>query len=414
MPDDVKTVCLITTGQPSTNPRLVKEAHLLAESGYRVWVLYCYWHAWACGYDAEMIQRAKWQARLVGGSPQKNYWLYFFTRIRQKLAFVLVKRGLLKHGIVEYYQGRAYRELLNTAKSIKADLYIAHTLGALPVAVKAAKANRANCGFDAEDFHRHENSDDTNHHTYIVAKFLEDKYLPQVNYLSAASPLIADVYKKLYPMLHPLVVHNVFVPVLNYKKANENGQSIKLFWFSQTIGANRGLEEVAEAIAMAKKPNVSLHLLGNVSPAYKIQLQLLWHKYGLTNDRLCFYDPIAPDDVAVFAAQFDVGLALEQPTPMNRDICLTNKIFTYLAAGLAIIATQTQAQKLFLEQNPKVGQSYPLREVATLANLISKLETDKNYLHQTKSASLQAANESWNWHIEGEKWLSAIRGWVMV
>ena len=38
-------ICLVTPGQPSTNPRLVKEADALCEAGYDVQVVACKYQA---------------------------------------------------------------------------------------------------------------------------------------------------------------------------------------------------------------------------------------------------------------------------------------------------------------------------------------------------------------------------------
>jgi hypothetical protein len=45
------------------------------------------------------------------------------------------------------------------------------------------------------------------------------------------------------------------------------------------------------------------------------------------------------------AAAHTLGLSLEQSTPRNRDLCLTNKIFTYLLAGTPVLLTPTRAQQ---------------------------------------------------------------------
>ncbi|XHR93521.1 hypothetical protein ACFJIV_24875 [Mucilaginibacter sp. UC70_90] len=43
----MKNVTFITTGQPTTNPRLVKEAETLHKLGYSVKVICCFYQQWA-------------------------------------------------------------------------------------------------------------------------------------------------------------------------------------------------------------------------------------------------------------------------------------------------------------------------------------------------------------------------------
>ena len=50
-----KQIVLITTGQPSSNPRIVKEAISLSEIGYEVTVIYNFWVSWALNYDKKIF-----------------------------------------------------------------------------------------------------------------------------------------------------------------------------------------------------------------------------------------------------------------------------------------------------------------------------------------------------------------------
>ena len=151
-----KKIILITTGQPSGNPRIVKEADAFFNAGYEVVLLYCYFIDWAQEKDEELLSKVGWEYKLVSGSPTKNKLQYNFTRARFKIARVLSKYFGNGFNIAERAQARAYDELLTNAIKIKADWYIGHNLGALAIAVKAAKFNNANAGFDFEDYHRAE------------------------------------------------------------------------------------------------------------------------------------------------------------------------------------------------------------------------------------------------------------------
>src|SRR5262245_42551851 len=54
--------------------------------------------------------------------------------------------------------------------------------------------------------------------------------------------------------------------------------------------------------------------------------------------------PASPDAMVDLARGFDVGLALEQASPRNRQLCLTNKAFTYILAGVPVAMTDTPGQ----------------------------------------------------------------------
>ena len=392
-----KKIILVTTGQPSLNPRLVKEADALSEAGYDVTVFYAYWNEWGTEYDKRLIANSKWKAIRVGGSPQHYLSTYFISRLIHKAAQAINISAFAAIGL-----SRASYALIREVKKHKVDLYIAHNLGALPAAAIAAKKHKKPFGFDAEDFHRNEVSNDENNADVVRRSIVENKYLPQLAYLTASSPQIATKYSTLFPGLRPVVLLNVF------KKSNvtvtEAHNPLKLFWFSQTIGAGRGIEDVVKALSTLKKDDFELYLLGDRPEFSKAFINDL----KAANINILFHNPIAPDEVRPFAAQFDIGLALENNTPLNRDLCLTNKIFTYMQAGLAVIASETTAQSEFMQQNPGMGRSYPNGNAKALAEIFSDYQQHSEKIMACKEVSLKLANEHYNWETESRKFLTLV------
>ncbi|MEJ5992829.1 hypothetical protein WG904_00265 [Pedobacter sp. Du54] len=401
-------IVIITSGQPSLNPRLVKEADALASNGFKVTVIYQYLSEWATSLDYELLKDKNWKAIRVGGGPKEGYFTYLRSRIIYRMARFLITYFGSKGLLVEMALSRSTNALIAKAKSIPASLYIAHNLGALPAAVLASKKNKAKCGFDAEDFHRQEVTDDRNSKAFQIVKLIEDKYLPAVNYLTAASPHIGKAYHEIYPTPKPAIINNVFSKTLLQKVIPVERKELKLFWFSQTIGKGRGIEDAIKAISLLKKKHITLSLLGNIDGASQAYFLSLANDSGLGKNQLNFIPPIAASEIFALAAQYDIGLALEQAIPLNRDICLTNKIFTYLTAGLAIVASETQAQKDFLEHYPKSGMSYPLGNIEILSNIIDAYDHDRQLLLETKLNCSCYAEEKLNWEEEQVKLLEVV------
>jgi glycosyltransferase involved in cell wall biosynthesis len=398
----LKKIVLISVGQPSTNPRLVKEANTLAEIGFDVYVIYSFWTKWAYDADKELFSKIRWTPILVGGSPFEHRFRYFFTRVRVKLFMLMAQKLTLRLGIAEIARGRAYPELLKKAQSIKADLYIAHIQAALPAAVIAAQKNNSRCGFDAEDFHRQEVSDDNSSFNYLISKYIEDKYLPLVDYITAASPLIAESYAGLYRRKVTSIL-NVF-PKSAICPINNKNKPLKLFWFSQTIGPNRGLEVVIEALKLSQSYNFELHLLGNIEPMNKLYFT---DRLQTNNTKLYFHAPVLAENLISFGSAYDIGLAAENTIPLNRDICLTNKIFTYMQSGLAIAASKTSAQSALIGQYSQVGGIY--KDASDLAKLLTAYDADRSLLWQTKQASYHLGQTQFNWENESQLFLNVIK-----
>ena len=402
-----KKIVIITTGQPSTNPRMVKEYEALKEEGYQVKVLYSFWVKWAEAADKILFETEQIDSNdfiLIGGSPSYQKWKYYYSRIRSKIYKVLSLQRK------EYALFRTAFFLENAALQQKADLYIAHNLGAVTAALRAAKKYNAKAGFDAEDYHRGEYLNQ-NCTSALMIKHIEDKYLPKFDYITAASPLICTAYKKLFPSKNITCINNVFSKKYLQKLHNENDNTLKLFWFSQTAGPGRGLETAVKAIEILKeKCKVELHIMGNCKPAYKSALLTLTTRA----DSIYFLPPVTPNKVFETAARFDAGLSLEMPDTENRDVCLTNKIFTYLLAGNCILFSNTKAQKNFFNLYPGIGYLFDAGNEIQLAEILLHLSSNRKDLAKVKECSLRVAKECLNWENESQKFKVLVRGQVNI
>ena len=400
-------VILITSGQPSLNPRLVKEADALINAGHKVTVIYQYRNDWGSKLDQELFKVKKWSSKLIGGNPLNQKFSYWKSRINHKLGQLFCKSFGFDNNLAEMAISRCTLQFIKCAQKIPADLYIAHNLGALPAAIMAAKKNGAKCGFDAEDFHRNELSDDPKDFDVRIKTYLENKYLFQLDYLSTASPLISEEYKKLYPNFNVKTILNTFPKqVFNLKTFNES-VSIKLFWFSQTIGLSRGIEDIIWAMGQLSAHNIELHLLGEHNSSTITYFDGLACANHLKN-AIFYYSPIPESSIFSFAAKFDIGLATEIGFPKNRDICLTNKIFAYVQSGLAILASDTKSQVEFLKNFPKMGITYTRNNRENLLEAIShlmRLEILNKYKKQAKAYG----NDTLNWEFEQQKFLANIK-----
>jgi glycosyltransferase involved in cell wall biosynthesis len=407
----MKNVTFITTGQPTTNPRLVKEAEILHSLGYRVKVICCFYQQWAQKSDQTITAKFPEMYIYCGGDPVEKKAVYLKTRIRQKISFLLFKYTN-RFGVPENAISRTHAEALTIAKKIKTDLYIAHNLGALPAAVCAAKYTGCKVGYDAEDMHSGQflSADDPN---YQLNSYIEKRYFKQTDYFTAASPLIAKYYKREYSYLRPIVINNVFPKIMQkIRRNNKGGDPLRLFWFSQTVGPDRGLEDVLKAMATANG-YAQLHLLGSCADDYKLKLLNLTLEIGLSADQLCLHDPVDADEIFDYTSRFDIGMATETGLTLNRDICLTNKIFTYIQCGLSMIVSDTKAQKLFLRQYPFVGRLYQRGDLRSLTACIDFYLENPDILSETRKRNYHLGQTKLNWESESKIFVNLVQNTIV-
>jgi len=402
-----KVIVLISAGQPSTNPRLVKEAICLHCAGYSVTVFYSFWALWADKPDIEIKKEnpgINWVR--IGGHPKEETFKYLISRFGFKI-FRLFSKFLPLEFIKANAINRTSYAINKKVRMAKASLYIAHGLGVLPATIKAAQKNNAKAGIDFED--HYSGQWEENSENYKAYKWIEDKFIPEVSFCTAASPLIAAKYKNDYPYLTPVTINNVFSKIHLQSSLRQHNQddTLKLFWFSQTVGKGRGVEEVIEAMGKLKI-NVSLTVLGSCDIEMKTELLHFANENEVNEVQISFLDPVSPVEIFSIASRHHIGLALESENTINRDICLTNKIFTYLLSGLAVIATDTSAQKLFLETHNGIGYYFQKGNVSHFAELILNYQNNPDLLQQHRANALKLAAEKVNWEKEQKKIISLI------
>jgi glycosyltransferase involved in cell wall biosynthesis len=404
-----RRICLITPGHLSTNPRIVKEADALSGAGYDVTVIAADYMQWAREADAEFGGR-RWQvAPKVRFGPQAPRPIHFKQALTRRSARMLTKAVGLRQFLVERAIHPAVPALVRAALSVRADLYIAHYTAALPAAARAARKFGSCYAFDAEDYHLGELPDGEAHEfERSLIRAIEQRYLPGCAYMTAASPGIADAYVETYGVRRPTVVLNVF-PRANAPKAPTGAGNTRpgpsLYWFSQTIGPNRGLEIAVEAMSLsAARPH--LYLRGNLAAGYAAHLGAIATKFGV-GDRIHLLEPAAPSAMESLAADYDLGLVSELEQTPNRKIALVNKLFSFFLAGVPAVISAIPAHRR-LEEVEGAAFLYEPEDPVGLARELDALLLNPERLAEARNRAWSVGQRRYNWDIEKRILLSAV------
>lgn len=384
----------------ASNPRLVKEADALQSAGFQVRVVAGNYMPAIQPLDQTILSQAPWSWVQVELGTKTSY---FSRRLWQEAAKKLARIGWVPHlSIATWAHSPVSMQLAQAAMAEPADLYIAHCLAALPAAAIAAKKHHARLGFDAEDFHVGELLDTPENQIEIrVRDRIERTLLPRCHHLTAASPGIAAAYAKRYGVsMQPIL--NVFslseAPASPPRQQDRLGQEPSLYWFSQTIGPGRGLELIVQALGKMDN-RVRLCLRGIPSVGYVEQLTQLAKQLGI-DDRLQFLPPAPPNEMVRLAAEHDLGLSLELTHPHNRAICLTNKIFTYLLAGLPVVMSHTPAQAEFSQHIEGAAILINTQNPEAIALALDAFFCDPRKLENARAKAWALGRSQYNWEIE--------------
>ncbi len=408
-----RKICFVTPGHISHNPRLVKEAIAAEGAGHAVRIVAGQFFDWAAGFDSEIFKEhpswefdpvVKFDVGILG--KVSRTWSTVRSRFDQHL-FSLGFRGCAARAFWRYYS-----EMLEKTCARPADLFVGHNLAALPVAAQAAALFKKPFAFDLEDAHFLEASNRTDRCRVALVEALETVYLPKAAFVTASSPGIADAYEKRYGLKRPVLVLNVFplserkkLPAQKSYRDRRDANRVSIYWFSQTIGLDRGLQAIIRALALLNDPPVELHLRGSASDAVKRSL-LEAAGNSPVRKHIYFHPQVSPTELLERTAEHDIGLAMEEPDGGNRSICITNKIFYYMITGLAIIASDTPGQIYVMNQAPETGFHYSAGNEQALAGLLGRWVVDSKRLSASKDASLKAAEQRFNWELESIKFLT--------
>jgi glycosyltransferase involved in cell wall biosynthesis len=399
-------VCVVTPGQIGSNPRVVKEADALHEAGHEVNVIATRELDAVEPRDRSLIHRIPWRLQRIDlRSPLRSK----LRRAVQVCARQTYSATGLTWSAAAGLSG-AVRPLRSAALGVPADLYIAHYPAALPAVAAAARAHGALYGYDAEDFHL---GDWPHVRAYDMERWLvraiEGRYLPGCAYVTAASPGIADAYADTYKIAAPRVVLNTFplahsACVPTPRGSFEPGPS--LYWFSQAIGPDRGLECAVRAIGLARtQPH--LYLRGSPAAGFEARLMDLASEAGAPG-RVHLLPPAEPDRMEALAAAYDAGLCSETGHTASRRLCLTNKLFSFLLAGIPPLLSDTPAQCGFAEEAGLTDLLYSRGDPAALAALLDRLLCDPARLAATRARAWQLGQQRYNWERERGRLMEAI------
>lgn len=397
-------ICLVTSTQPASNPRAVKEADALAEAGYDVRLIGAHRADWATSADSRLLAGRSWTASVIDWRRDVAPALFWKTRVRHRAARACQKVPVawLADWCLPAAASRLTPEVTRVALKTPADLFIAHNLGALPAAAAAAARFGALLGFDAEDFHSGEFDIGDRSSDRLAVERVEARFVPLCDYLTAAAPGIADAYAALSRTGAPVCVLNVFPlasrPAERYPTSRSG--PIRLYWFSQTIGPHRGLEDVVSAMGRLADGDVELHLRGTWQAGYRETLMGVAAAAGLRPTRVLEHAPSDPDEMVRLAATYDVGLAVEPGLTPNSSILLSNKIFTYLLAGTAVIATSTEGQRQLLPTIEGAAAGYDSGDAEALAAVLRRWAADRDDLEKARRAAWEYGTSRYNWDRE--------------
>jgi hypothetical protein len=382
-------VCIVSPGNLASNPRVLKEADALHEAGYAVTAVVCDYTEALRPFDDALAAGVPWKAvRVARPSGERPIGLLAGGLARLAGAHVPV-------GLAARAYGGPTAALARAAGAVPADLYIGHYVAGLAAAGRAAHRRGAMLGFDAEDLHAGEGTP----LQMSMVRIIEGALLPACRHVTAAAPLIGDGYRRSYGVT-PATVLNVF-PLSMAPPARQPGAgpgAFRAYWFSQTIGLDRGLQSFIQAMARTTA-RVTLDIRGGNRWGHGDSLLALARELGVA-DRVSLLPMAPPQEMVRLAAAYDIGLSLETEVSENRRVCLTNKIFTYLLAGVPVLLSDTPAQRALAPDLGVAAHVVSLADPEGIAATLDRLAASPEAREEARAGAWRLGHDRYNWDVE--------------
>jgi glycosyltransferase involved in cell wall biosynthesis len=375
---------------------MLKAADALAGAGYDVRVVSTNHTPWAAATDRKVLATRAWASTVVDYDRDTARATQVATGIRFKMAKALsatVGGSRVPMPVVIRAYSRIHDELVSAVAAEPADFVYGGTTGALAAVAESAARLRVPYGIDFEDLHSEEYAPDGKVSNILAAR-IEGQVIGGAAFATAGSPMIADAYERSYG-IRPIPVHNTFSIAASVGADERDDRPLRLYWFSQTLGPGRGLEDILRGIGRMGGA-VELHLRARPIPSYLDALTALQRDVA-PRVTMVRHDPAAPDDMVRLAQPYDAGLACEEPLGLSRQFCLANKIFTYLAAGVPVIMSRTPAQSTLETRLAGAAFGYDCGDTDGIAHILTRLSSDGALRRQARCAAFTAADLRWHW-----------------
>ncbi len=391
----MKKVLFVISGNLSTTPRALKNI-LLLKDRVKIDILCINRLDKWLKKDEELIEKYNLHCRHIDLKRNISF-LWLKASLLQKISkflYVIFKNNLRISAYASEKSAVLLNIFLKSKIKEKYSAVVAYSYGSLFPAFVYSKKNNLPLIVDIEDYYPGEKIAE-NKHEKSRRIFLLKKIIPQVSFYTYASLLIGLYLKKLLcaeKMPKNELINNSFDSYEFVFKSN-NSQEIRFVWFSQTIDSGRGLELALPALFKFKE-KIKLTLIGNLS-------QNFYDDFLSDYKEIIEFIPLLSQrELNKKLSEFDIGLALElSNVDLNKKLALSNKIFAYSQAGLYILATDTQAQKDFIEKNDfgiLTKQNFA-SFIDSIEKIIENIDEIRN---QKQERFFQAKNLSWDFEKE--------------
>ncbi len=172
----------------------------------------------------------------------------------------------------------------------------------------------------------------------------------------------------------------------------------------RTLGMDKGVGTLVEALA--EIDGARLALVGGPDEM-AAALRERWRELGMPLDRFLYAGHVSPADVPLYLCAFDVCAMPHPPDAQFSFYTSPLKLFEYMAAGRAIVASDLPAWSDVVADGDS-ALLLPPGDIAAWAAAIKRLKSDRELREQLGERARQRALAHYTWRARAERILAHI------
>jgi glycosyltransferase involved in cell wall biosynthesis len=126
-------------------------------------------------------------------------------------------------------------------------------------------------------------------------------------------------------------------------------------------------------------------------------------------ERLHILPPAPPSEMERLAADYDIGFVGETGHTANRQIALTNKLFSYLLAGLPCVMSDIPAHRQISHEVDAVASLFTPDDPEALSNALDRFLLDSAKFAAARRSAFELGQRRFNWDVEKRQLIDLAR-----
>ncbi len=375
-------ICMHVRGSARSDARVMREATTLVEAGFRV-----------CIVDVEQQSERTNEEYIAGVKIKHLYLTGSFSSPRFKF-----------WSLIRIIYSRLYSayHLLR----VPADVYHAHDDSALPACYLAARLRRKLLVFDSHELPLCNLVGTPWLRLRLALAGLLRILVRGCSAVITVSPPIVEKLRQLYTAHNLVLVRNLhrFEVVQSSDRLRQYlrlGPQVQIALYQGNLQPTRGLELLVQAAAFLES-NIVIVMMGKGVGTTLSELAALIEHEGVS-DCVKIIPPVPYEELLEWTASADIGLTIYPPAySENIRMCLPNKLFEYLMAGLPVLSSELDAVVDLLHRYD-VGRVVSSLTPAGVGDAINAMLADRAALARLSRNARDAVQHDLCWEKESQE-----------